>query len=534
MINPKQLRNIMNNETRLSLVVAFLTTVSSHLSTCLAQGSLTPPGAPAPTMRTLLQIEPRTPISSLPQNITIPGSYFLTTNLSGVSGTNGITILTSNVVIDLRGFTLSGKAGAGHGVHVVGTVANLLNNIVVKNGTVSGWPGNGIDADNSTDSQFSDLNVTGNNGDGLDSGQDATVRHCIAANNGLEGFGGVLDSFSNFEDCDAHDNGDAGFYTDSYCSFRNCHANRNSSAGFFPFLNCTFQDCVADDNAWGALVYNGAAIIHCQFAYNGIAGIQGGDECVLRDSVTANNYGYGISVGDNCVVESCVASANISIGISVSNNCTLSGCAAGTNQLDNFLTLQNCTISHCSARGSVTGNGFNLGSGNTVTASSAYGNAIYGFNAGDRTTVQGCTADFNGTAGIHVTYLGNVQQCGCFNNGVYGIFSDANGYASLIQNNCSFNGLLAPGGTPTQGAGIYITNSPGCRVEGNTINLNYVALVVAANCHAFVLRNSAQGNFSASYSIAGGNSWGPIVNVSAGGDISGTPNSNHPDANFIH
>jgi hypothetical protein len=34
-----------------------------------AQGSLTPPGAPAPTMKTLTQIEPRTPISSLPFTI---------------------------------------------------------------------------------------------------------------------------------------------------------------------------------------------------------------------------------------------------------------------------------------------------------------------------------------------------------------------------------------------------------------------------------------------------------------------------------
>lgn len=32
-----------------------------------AQGSLTPPGAPGPTMLSLSQVEPRTPISSLPQ-----------------------------------------------------------------------------------------------------------------------------------------------------------------------------------------------------------------------------------------------------------------------------------------------------------------------------------------------------------------------------------------------------------------------------------------------------------------------------------
>jgi hypothetical protein len=42
----------------------------------LAQGSLTPPpGAPAPTMKTLDQIEARTPISSAPFTISAPGSY---------------------------------------------------------------------------------------------------------------------------------------------------------------------------------------------------------------------------------------------------------------------------------------------------------------------------------------------------------------------------------------------------------------------------------------------------------------------------
>ena len=47
-----------------------------------AQGSLTPPGAPAETMKTLEQVEPRTPVSSLPFTITQSGSYYLTTTLA--------------------------------------------------------------------------------------------------------------------------------------------------------------------------------------------------------------------------------------------------------------------------------------------------------------------------------------------------------------------------------------------------------------------------------------------------------------------
>ena len=525
----------IQNPVRSAVVALWLfATFNPQTSTCLAQGSLTPLGPPAPTMKTLEQIEPRTPISSLPYTITVPGSYYVTTNLTGVSGTNGITILTSNIVINLRGFTLAGAPGANDGIYVAGTVGNLLANIVVKNGIISGWPANGLDADNSINSQFSDLNVVGNSVDGLNSGQQAIVRNCVAANNGLEGFGGVLNSFCVFNNCDAHDNGDAGFYTDSWCTFKDCHGNRNGNSGFNPYLNCTFQDCVADDNYWGVYGYDRDIFVHCQFGYNGGPGIVGGDNCVVRNSVAANNGDDGITVGNNCTIDSCTASANSSSGISVTNFCMLSGCVASSNQLDNVVTAFGCTLSHCSSDGSATGNGFTLGSGNTISDSTAFGNAVNGIDAGDRTMVRSCTATLNGNAGIHVNYQGTVQQCTSGNNGSYGILSDANGYASILENNCSFNGILAFGGTPTQGAGIYITNSPGCRIEGNTLDLNYIALVVAANNHAFVLRNSANGNISASYSLGSGNSWGPIVDVSAGGDISGVANSSHPDANFIH
>src|SRR5438105_5129643 len=44
------------------------------LPSSFGQGSLTPPGAPAPSMKTLQQVEPRTPISSAPFTITNSGS----------------------------------------------------------------------------------------------------------------------------------------------------------------------------------------------------------------------------------------------------------------------------------------------------------------------------------------------------------------------------------------------------------------------------------------------------------------------------
>ena len=74
----------------------------------IAQGPLTPPGAPAPTMKTLDQIEPRIAIQTLPFTINGPGSYYLARNLTGAEG---ITIAVSNVTLDLNGYVLSGAAG---------------------------------------------------------------------------------------------------------------------------------------------------------------------------------------------------------------------------------------------------------------------------------------------------------------------------------------------------------------------------------------------------------------------------------------
>ncbi len=112
-----------------------LSAIHCQLSTALAQGPLTPPGAPAPTMKTLDQIEARTPISSAPFTISNPGSYYLTANLT-VSGGDAIIIATSGVTLDLNGFTITSTApsAAGNGIHIY----NDLRNLVILNGFIRG------------------------------------------------------------------------------------------------------------------------------------------------------------------------------------------------------------------------------------------------------------------------------------------------------------------------------------------------------------------------------------------------------------
>src|ERR1017187_5142875 len=63
-------------------------------------GSLIPPGTPAPTMITLNQIEPRTPITNTTAvTISASGSYYLTSNINVATG-DAIMIAASQVTLD--------------------------------------------------------------------------------------------------------------------------------------------------------------------------------------------------------------------------------------------------------------------------------------------------------------------------------------------------------------------------------------------------------------------------------------------------
>ena len=315
----------MKNQVHQGIIALFLlSTINSQLSTCFAQGSLTPPpGAPAPTMKSLDQVEARTIVNAANTpgdvtglyNISQAGSYYLTTNLTGVSGKNGIKITANNVTLDLNGFVMQGVSGSSNGIWI----PNASTNITIRNGTVSGWGTDGVSNTSSSAGNLvcERLNVSANNEDGI----------------GLSGSGAV----------------------------RDCNIQKNNRAG----INCPGS---------GGLLISG-----CTASANGLNGINVGNGCNIKDCVSSTNGLAGIALGNNCSVKDCAESGNGYVGIEVGNNCSVKDCTSSANSSDGILVNgSNCLITGntCSGNGSI---GILIAGGqNRIDNNSVGNNTSYG------------------------------------------------------------------------------------------------------------------------------------------------------------
>lgn len=328
--------------------------------TALGQGALTPPGAPAPTMKSLDQVQPRTPISSLPFSINAPGSYYLTGNLTGGSGTNGITISSSSVTLDLNGFTLSGVAGSTNGIYVVPVAST---NITIRNGTVANWGKTGIYAPLAKSSQFVDLRVSGN------------------------GFGGIIGGVGN--------------------NFVRCVASGNQLAGLFADSGSTFQDCTASYNYGDGLELNngGEAVNHCTFTGNSGNGFTSGGWGFVNDCTATLNGSDGFNGGRGARFVNCHSTQNSGDGFDINYGASVLNSSAIDNAGDGIKAGYRCFVrnNECYANGSGSGAGIHLtSSGNHVVGNNVSENflGVSADVAGNfivQNSADGNAADYNVT-----------------------------------------------------------------------------------------------------------------------------------------
>lgn len=298
--------------------------------TGFGQGALNPPSGPAPTMRTLDQVEPRTPIDGTKTRgdenhqhiISAPGSYYLTGNLA-VSRANGIRVTVEGVTIDLNGFEISRASGtSGIGIHAT------ANRFTLRNGSVRGF-GAGILSIGAS-GEFHAVKVANCSFSGLNVGPNSRLEGCSVTN--INGEGIDAGDGSTLINCGA-----SGGTGDADAAIR---AGSGST-----LISCTALSNAADN---GISAGNGATLINCAARGNTSnqghsAGISTGlyanvTGCVATSNTNTNSTptgltGQGISVAEGSLVKDCTASFNKGDGIYVENASTVVGNICSANGL---------------------------------------------------------------------------------------------------------------------------------------------------------------------------------------------------------
>jgi parallel beta-helix repeat protein len=306
------------------------------LAGIVSAGPLDPSDPPGSTSGVRL---PGTAITALPRTISEPGSYYLIGDVVGVSGQDGITITTDNVTLDLNGFSVRGVPGAGQGIFVPGVT--YRRGIIIRNGTVSDWPGTGVHAQFARGGVFTDLVSEGNGQWGFVIGVGATLRNCSAVDNNASG---INASLSTIENCTSMDNFEAGFQvTDTV--IEGCVSAFNTSNGISATSASHISGCNVYQNAIG-IAASGSTVIDNHVTQNSGDGIEVTDQgsLVARNNVHANSFvgtGAGIDVpgtdnriDENHVTDISVPAQEFGIRVTGAENVVIRNTVHGTG--DNY------------------------------------------------------------------------------------------------------------------------------------------------------------------------------------------------------
>ena len=207
--------------------------------------------------------------------ITRPGSYYLSGNIVGPAGFNGIEVTSNDVVIDLMGFNLDGAAGSLTGI----VTTSLRQNLVVRNGTIRDWDINGIHMD-----LFSNGFLI----------EDIIFRE-IGQNGVLVAFAGIIRNCS-FTSCPT------GINSNCCVLVHNCRFGQASVVGVIGSQNVTVLDGVFNNCLGGVKMTSEGIVSRCTIVFARPAGngIEVNKECYIYNNVIdSSNSGNGILVTGN-------------------------------------------------------------------------------------------------------------------------------------------------------------------------------------------------------------------------------------------
>jgi len=498
-----------------------LATITALAASAFAQGSLTPPGAPAPTMKTLDQVEPRIDLATVPGDanshhvISQPGSYYLSANMAVTKSSDGIYINVPGVMIDLNGFEISRVSGI-YGIFI----GSAGEGATVRNGSITGFD-YGI---NSTSLAVGGLF------------EKLSVSACATC--GI--FSGALSS--QIIDCRAFNNQGVGIYAYESSTLSGCTAHNNEGSGIYVLSGSILIGCTANNNLGNYGIYAlGSTLSGCSANKNQDTGIYTGMGSTLIGCTATDNQGKGIVVHYGSTLSGCTARNNQDTGIHASGSSSLSGCIAHNNQGNGIYAFYGSSLSGCTATDNQ-GTGIYALDGSSLSDCTAYSNqGNYGIYAAAGSSLSGCTANNNeGTGsssyGIYVSSRSTVIGCSAYNNsntnsqgissqgvGIYAgngstvkdcTASENEGDGIRIPGDCVVSGNTCDGnGNNGDGAGIHSTSTDN-RIDGNNVTDTDRGIDVDTY-GSLIIRNSASGN-TTDYDIAANNDVGTIQTTPVG------------------
>ncbi|MCC6230850.1 MAG: right-handed parallel beta-helix repeat-containing protein [Phycisphaerales bacterium] len=322
----------MNRNALIALVVATAGLVTSAV---LVAGPLNPPGgAVASTYKTLTEVEPRIAINATNTpgdsdslyRITQPGSYYLTGNITGVTGKLGIEIAASGVTLDLSGFTLTGSQTTLAGISYT-PGSSSLGGATIRNGTVVGWGGNGIDLLGSgTAALVEDVQANSNWLNGISiSSFSAVVRACRTFQNLQRGV--VVSSDALVESCVFNSNGTGGLSGANGVTVRTCTFRANPGEAVSLVMGGNVADCTVEGGGHGVHLLDLGSVTGCTIAgtFGSLGGISVQNYCTVRHNTCSANDGGGIRAAAYCVITDNTCATN------TGSSGTVPGITAGSN-----------------------------------------------------------------------------------------------------------------------------------------------------------------------------------------------------------
>ena len=245
-----------------------------------AQGPLNPPAPPAPTMKTLDQVEARIPINATntPGDDTFEfrigsrGSYYLTGDIL-TQKVVGIYVNVGGVTLDLNGFSILRTAlPGGRGILIAG------GSVTIRNGFIRGWETGVTSSDpNFREGTYEQLVVTDCTQNGIVGGKNWLIDRCMALRNGNVGIAA----------------------TGGNMRITNSVASSNGAGISLP-AGGRVTGCIASENKNHGIFGNSVTIANCSVQNNEQHGISVGQESIVRDNqvndngTDANTAGAGV------------------------------------------------------------------------------------------------------------------------------------------------------------------------------------------------------------------------------------------------